>query len=291
MSQILFSRKKAFGAIMNIGLLLPVKKKKWKPVSLEIRYVEILEDINLVVCYISCLGSDAIYRKGTRRRLKAKLDAMFREGNVWPVFEHSWIKGFYQSKDYRFDEILREVAVGRTDEIISKIKGLGILANKEILVTGQSAHLEYAIEKLITKVKTMNILIPEGASEPREAEKAFAETGIPVHITTDFDILKRVRLWLRFPDDHESFDVLPERFDGTIVDLGAMKIIDTKLRKIFSINIEFSDRIKRRIGQQILNSLEKGALEGFMVAVCANAWDISVSEASVLLDMRLSFQS
>jgi hypothetical protein len=276
---------------MNIGLLLPAPKKKWKPVSLEVRYIEISENVNLVVCYLSCLGSDVINRRGTRKRIKARIDAIFQGSYVWPVLEHPLVKGFYQCEDYRFDEILREVAVGRTDEILGKIKGLGILANKEILVTGQSEHLEYAIEKLITKVKTLNILIPEGASEPREAEKAFAETGIPVHITTDFDILERVRLWLRFPDDHESFDVLPERFDGTIVDIGAMKIIDTKLRKIFSINIEFSDRIKRRIGQQILNSLEKGALEGFIAAVCANTWDISVSEASILLDMRLSFQS
>lgn len=276
---------------MNIGLLLPVIKKKWKSISLETRYVEVLENINLVVCYISCLGTDTISRKGTRKKLKAKLDRIFGEKNAWPILEHSLVKGFYQSEDYHFEEVLREVALCRADEVVNEIKGLGILANKEILVTGKSEHLEYAIEKLITKVKTMNILIPEGVSEPREAEKAFEETGIPVHITTDFEILNRVKLWLRFPFDHESFDILPEKFTGTIVDFGVMKVIDTKLRKIFSINIEFSDKIKRRLGQQILNSLEKGALEGFIVAVCANAWDISVAEASALLDMKLSFQA
>lgn len=276
---------------MNIGLLLPVEKRKWRSVSFKIHSVRILEDINLIVCFISCLGSDAISRQGTRKRLKARLDRIYGKGKVWPVLEHTLVKGFYQSGDRRYHEILREVALYRVDEIVNRIKGLGALANKEVLVTGQPAHLEHAIEKLVTKVKTMNILIPEGASEPREAERAFAETGIPIHITTDFDILNRVRLWLRFPDDHEIFDALPERFEGFIVDLGAMKIIDTKLRKIFNICIEFSDRIKRRLGQQILNSLEKGALEGFLVEVCANAWDISVAEASALLDMRLSFQS
>lgn len=276
---------------MNLGLLLPVDKKKWKPISLETRTIQILENINLVVCYVFCSGHETISGYGARKRLRARLDRIFGEGNVWPILEHPNIKGFFQNDDYRFDEILREVALCRLYEVISKIKGIGILANKEILVTGQSVHLEYAIEKLITKVKTMNILIPEGVSEPHEAERAFAETGIPIHITTDFDILNRVGLWFRFPDDHESFDDLPEKFSGIIVDFGAMKIIDTKIKKIFSISIEFSDKIKRRIGQQILSSFEKGVLEGFIIAVCANAWDISAAETSALLDMRLSFQS
>ncbi len=276
---------------MNIGLLLPVEKKKWKPISLETRTVAILESINVVVCFVHCSGYDIISRQVVRKRLKAKLDRIYGEKNVWPILEHPSLKGFFQNDDYRFEEILRDVAIYRIDDVISKIKGIGNFTNKEILVTGQSAHLEFAIEKLITKVKTMNILIPEGVSEPGEAEKAFAETGIPVHITTDFDILNRVRLWFRFPGDHESFDILPEKFSGTIVDFGAMKIIDTKLRKIFSVSIEFSDKIKRRLGQHILCSLKKGTLEGFIIAVCANAWDISIAEASKLLEIRFSFQS
>lgn len=276
---------------MNIGLLLPVDKKKWKPISLETRTVEILESINVIVCYVHCSSYEMISRQGIRKRLKTKLDRIYGEKNVWPILEHPGLKGFYQNDDYHFDEILRDVAICRLDDVINRIKGMGNLSNKEILVTGQSAHLEHAIEKLITKVKTMNILIPEGVSEPFEAEKAFVETGIPVHITTDFDILNRVKLWLRFPDDHESFDILPQKFSGTIVDFGAMKVIDTRIRKIFSVNIEFSDVIKRRLGQNILGSLEKGALEGFIIAACANAWDINVAEASELLNMRLSFQS
>ena len=133
--------------------------------------------------------------------------------------------------------------------------------------------------------------IPEDMEAPAEAEKAFLETGIPVHITNDKDVLNRNKIWLRFPGDHESFDALPQKFKGIIIDLEALKIIDTKLRKIFSIHIEFSDRIKRRLGQQLLSTWEKGVLEGFVAAVCAENWKMSVTEASTRLGTRISFNS
>jgi len=276
---------------MNIGLLLPARKKKWGSASLKICSVNITDGIDLVICYVSCPEAGSFLRPGTIKRLRARLDRILEEGNVWPVLAHPDLGGFYQSGYNRFDDIIRKIAISRADEVVSSIRGLGILTNQEILVTGEPVYLERSIEKFITKVKTLNILIPEGENEPAEAERAFAETGIPVHITTDFDILHRVRLWLRFPGDHESFDVLPGKFSGTIVDFGAMKVIDTILRKIYIINIEFSDRIKRRIGQQILSSLEKGVLESFIVAACAEAWNVRVTEASSMLGIRLSFKS
>jgi len=276
---------------MNIGLLLPARKKRWESASLKFCSINITDGIDLIVCYISCPEAGSFFRAGAVKRLRARLDRILEEGNVWPVLEHPDLGGFYQAGDSSYDSITQKVAISRADEVVGSIRGLGNLASQEILVTGRPAYLEQAIEKFITKVKTLNILIPEGESEPAEAEKAFAETGIPVHITTDFDIVRRVRLWLRYPGDHESFDELPGKFTGTIVDFGSMKLIDTKLRKIYSINIEFSDRIKRRIGQQILNSLEKGVLESFIVAACAEAWNIMVPEASSMLGIRLSLKS
>ncbi|MGI6084297.1 MAG: hypothetical protein ACOYIF_02485 [Acetivibrionales bacterium] len=276
---------------MNIGILLPVKKKGWKPAVLKTYQIEVISDLNLVVCLLPYKDTEAFSRPGFRKRLKARLDRIFNEQNVWPVLEHPAINGIYQDDAPIFTNILRELALRRFHEILGLIKGLGSLINKEILVTGASEYLEHAIEILITKVKTINILIPKGVNEPIEAEKAFLETGIPVHITTDYDVLNRTGIWIRFPDDNESFDVLPKKFKGTIVDFGAMKIIDTKLQKIFNISIEFSDRIKRRIGQQLLCAWEAGVLECFIMMVCANTWDISDAEVLKRLELRFAFIS
>jgi hypothetical protein len=286
---------------MNIGLLLPAQtikhgKKTFHGLngflrSLLLKPAPFMEGLRLVVCLLPYSSSEIQTNHGLRNKVLARLSSFFEERNIWPVLEHPDIMGLCQPSGHLYQKVLTEVAVNRFVEVLKLVRGIGELSSREILVTGGSKYLEFAISRLITKVKAMNILIPEGISAPAEAEKAFSETGIPVHITNDYDILKRNRVWLRFPDDPECFDILPEKFNGVIVDFGAMKIIDTKNRKIFTVIVEFSDKIKRRIGQQILNSLEKGALEGFIVAVCANAWDISIAEASALLDMRLSFQA
>ncbi len=323
---------------MNIGILLPVKKKWWKPVTPKTYPIEIADNLNLVVClipfnditryrdqrfrkgteslkleaeemplpeeaiparhirdwgslYSRYCDSEAMRIQGFRKRYKARIDRIIEELNVWPILEHPDISGFYQVDASVFSKVVKELALHRFDEVLSTIKGVGALINKEILVTGSSEYLEHAIEILITKVKTINILIPKGVNEPVEAEKAFLETGIPVHITTDYDVMNRTAMWIRFPDDDESFDVLPRNFKGIIVDFGAMKIIDTKARKIFNIGIDFSDKIKRRIGQQLLNTWERNVLEGFIVLVCANAWNISEPEVFKRLEMRFSFLS
>ena len=84
---------------------------------------------------------------------------------------------------------------------------------------------------------------------------------------------------------------MPQRFKGIIVDLGEMKIIDTKAQKVFSLCIEFSEKVKRRLGQQLLNTWEENVLEGFIILVCANAWDMSEAEVFKRLEMRFSFIS
>lgn len=276
---------------MNIGILLPVTKKWWKPGTLKTYPIEITSDLNIVVCMLPYYNTEAMCLPGFRKRFKVKLDRIFEEQNAWPVLEHPDIRGFYQVDTSFFAEVIKMLALQRFSDILSTIQGVGSLINKEILVTGSSEYLEHAIEILITKVKTINILIPKGVSEPIEAEKAFLETGIPVHITTDYDVLNRTTIWVRFPDDNEDFDELPQKFKGMIVDFGEMKIIDTKVQKIFGIGIEFSDRIKRRLGQQLLNAWGKGVLEGFIILVCTNAWDINESEVFKRLEMRFSFLS
>ncbi len=306
---------------MNIGLILPATKKKergpfsklyqaigsllFNSLSLETHRIELMDGLNLVACSLPFYEPEILTHEGLKKRIRTRLDKFLEEERVWPVLEHPEVRGIYFGADkdteprpndfshpgeYRFDEVLLEVAVNRFPEVLKLIQGLGNLSTREISVTGGSAHLEHAISRLITRVKAMNLLLPEGTPDPDEAEQAFAETGIPVHITTDPEVLNRTSLWLRFPDDHESFDALPGSFKGMIVDFGAMKIIDTKNQKIFSIVIEFSDKIRRKIGHSILSGWERGVLEGVVIMVCANAWEISVAETSVRLGMRLSFK-
>lgn len=292
---------------MNIGLILPAKKNREHKLfpklyqamhsyiltthSIEIYQIELMEGLNLLVCSTPLYNYGELIHISTRKKLKAKLDRIFEEGMAWPVLEHPDVKGIYGPHEFEYNEAILEVVVNRFVEVLMLIHGIGDFSSREISVTGGSAHLEYAIAKLITKVKSMNILLPEGIQEPFEAEEAFAETGIPVHITTDHEVLNRSAVWLRFPEDNESFDALPENFNGIIVDFGDMKIIDTKNKKIFNIVVEFSEKIKRKLGQSILSSWGEGVLEGAIIKVCANAWDINCTEASIKLGMKLSFKS
>jgi hypothetical protein len=310
-----------FGVKMNIGLILPVRQKDkdrskffglYKTMSslipatpmIGVQKIELAEDIGLVVCSVPLHTRDEMDGAFARKRLKQRIDRIFEEERVWPVIEHPDLMGLYCShKKPRasieesaagkppVDESIAEIAADRFLEALKLVHGVGDLSSREIAVTGGSAHLEYAIARLITRVKSVNILLPEGSQSLDEAEKAFAETGIPVHITTDIDVLDRSSVWIRFPLDHISFDALPEIFRGVIVDIGNMKIIDTKNKKIFSIIVEFSDKMKRKLGQNILSFFGEGVLEGVIIAVCANVWNTSCTEASLRLGMKLSFKS
>lgn len=293
---------------MNIGLIMPAKMEKKEirvlkrpyraicslfssTLPIETHQVELTEELHLVVCSILFRDPEILSHEGMRKKIKAKLDKVFEEERAWPILEHPEVRGLYNLQKYRFDEAIFEVVINRFLDVLKLINGIGDLSTREISVTGESSHLEYAINGLITKVKCINILLPVGSQEPNEAEQAFEETGIPVHITTDYEVLNRTSLWIRFPNDHPSFDSLPECYKGLIVDFGNMKIIDTKNKKIFTIIVEFSDKIKRKIGHTILNAWEEGVLESAFITLCANAWDISVTEASMRLGMRISFKS
>ena len=292
---------------MNIGIILPARRKQesrliqkicramgslvFATVQIETRKIELFEGLTFVVCSIPVLDGEIPANEGAGKKIKPKLARIFEEENTLMVLEHPSLKGFFNSRHYSFEDILREVAVNRFTEVLKLIRGIGNLSSREITVTGRPDHLEYAIARLITRAGSVNILLPEGSENPHEAEQAFAETGIPVHLTTDPEVLDRTALWIRFPDDYAGFDALPQNFKGIIVDFGAMQIIDTKSKKIFNIFIEFSEKIRRKIGHSILHGCESGALEGLVLSLCANAWDIGVTEASVRLDMRPSYKS
>lgn len=276
---------------MNIGLLLPVVKKRWKPLSIKTQIIEAAQDLNFIVCTLPCTDNVASLHPNYVKKVRVKLDKLFESYSVWTILEHPILQGLYQNDLSFVVSTVRKIAIERFYELIRSIRGLGRLNKMEVLITGLSPYLEYVIEKIITKVKTVNILIPEGMEEPAEAEKAFFETGIPIHITTDKDILNRNRLWLRFPDDDKSFDALPQKFEGTIVDFGALNLIDTQSKKIFPINIEFSGEIKRRLGQQLASTWPKGTLEGFVVSMYAAYCNINDVEASKKLGTRISFNS
>lgn len=292
---------------MNIGLVLPVEREHEQRIfgrlhqvigsfifaacPFEVHKIELIDGVNLIICRVLFCKPDIVSGRRIKKRLRLKLEKIFVEHKAWPILEHSDAAGFFHFENSLFEDVFSEVAVNRFAEVLKLIQGIGDITLKEVAVSGRSIYLEHAIERLLTKVKVLNILIPEGSYEPREAEEAFIETGIPVHITTDPEVLNRSAVWLRFPDDDKSFDSLPEFFKGVIIDFGVLKIIDTKNEKIFSITIEFSDKIKRKIGHSILNYFDKGVLEGVVIATCSNAWDINVTETSVKLGMRMSFIS
>ncbi|NLU53231.1 MAG: hypothetical protein GXX10_10270 [Clostridiaceae bacterium] len=291
---------------MNIGLIVPAREnKRHKPIAeifqtmgaaalmslpVETSRIRIMQDFSLVLCTVSHDASK-IHSDAVRKRLRVKLAKILERERAWPVLEHPKVKGIFNSEEYYFEEVVREAAVNRLPELLRLIRGIGDLSMREITVTGHAAHLELAITMLITKVKSLNLLLPEGTPAPVEAEMAFAETGIPVHITTDYEVLNRTPLWIRFPDDHECFDLLPAKYNGVIIDLGSMQIIDTRSKKIFNIVFEFSDKIGRKIGHSILEGWRSGFLEAAIIAICSNSWNISVSEASTRLGMRLSYKA
>lgn len=254
--------------------------------------IEIMDGVVFEAITMTRHTQEILANEGLKKKIRTRLQRYLWDARVWPVLEHPELNGLYDPHDYSVDDtLIQEIAVNRFQEVLALIQGIGDLSTKEITVTGGSNHLEYAIAKLITKVKVMNLLLPEGSLEPSEAELAFMETGIPVHITTDEEVLNRSALWLRFPFDHARFDELPQKYQGMIVDFGEAKIIDTKNQKIFTLYPEFSDRIKRKIGHANLGLWPNGLLESVVINVCSNAWELSVTDASIRLGIRLSFKS
>lgn len=274
---------------MNIGLLLPITKKWWRPFSINTHRIETIKGLNFVVCLLPSNNIKDYSQPNYIKRNKPKLDRLFEEQSIWPILEHPKLLGLYQTDLSFIKKVTQRVVIARFYEVLKNLKGIGRLNNIEILITGLPQYLEMAIAVLITKVKTINILIPEGIEEPMEAERAFSETGIPVHITNDVDVIKRNRVWLRFPQDDHSFDILPQKFNGIIIDFEALELIDTRLEKIYNINIKFSELIKRKLGRKLLNTWEKGVLEGFVITMYACFNDINEIEASISLCTRITF--
>ncbi len=289
---------------MNIGLVIPCDLKKKTeikppglmqkirsvfapPLIIEVYRVGIFKDLGLVFCIVPFENLEKISERSVKIQ-RAKISKIFEKERALPLLEHPKVKGLYGMPNYEFDKVLQKIVIKRFVELLKILRGIGDLAEREVAVTGKSPHLEHAISNLITKVKSLNLLLPRDSIAPAEAELAFAETGIPVHITNDAEVLKRSALWIRFPDDHESFDELPPKYDGIIVDLGAMRIIDTKNKKIFSIVIEFSERIRRKIGFSILEGWKDGYLESAVIALCSKLWNISLTEASIRLGTVLT---
>jgi len=307
---VLFSRIDLYhqGEIMNIGIILPVNAEKRQPVKLpgflrmfeaailnpgplEIQKIDIFQGLRLVVCGVPLKNKDILNNEIVGRRLRNRIRRVFEEERAWPLLEHPEIKGLYGLPDYSFDDVVGNIIIKRFPDVLFQLRGVGDLSRKEITITGDSAHLEYAIKTLITKVKTLNILLAENSSAPHEAEQAFLETGIPVHITTDPDVLNRSAVWIRFPNDYAGFDELPQKYNGIIIDLEAARVVDTKCKKIYRIVVEFSERIKNKIGCNILDGWKEGYLEGAVIAVCSSMWDVSIYESSDRLGMLLSFKA
>lgn len=257
---------------------------------LETHSVEIFDDLTLVVCNIRTPFGYASSIEKRQRKIKRKLEELFAVTGVWSVLEHPAIGGLFDSGRERYESVRTEVAVNRFTEILKVLKGVGRLSEKEVTITGPSTYLEYAIAKLITSVRIINILLPEGSEEPEEADLAFEETGIPVHITCDPEVLIRTSLWIRFPNDHESFDALPAGYEGAILDLGALKVINTKTRTIRNISVDLSEEMGRKIGCDVTNALDSDRLSGFLIAYGTNAWGKSAADVSVGLGMTLSLK-
>lgn len=290
---------------MNLGMILPHEANHGKetgkvtrrilsalsvvPPCIGIRRIMLDPNISLVICSIPYSRGRSSQNNGPDRRLKQRLDRILAEEGVLSVIEHPDIKNLYGSHKTRYESYLTDIAVSRFTELLGIVhRGMG-LGRMEITVTGCQRHLEYAITRLISLVKTINVLIPEGFREPGKAEEAFDETGIPVHITTDPGVLRRTPLWIRFPDDHESFDCLPAVYTGRIIDLGALKVIDTRAKRIYDICLELPESILGETGP-LPDQLRYLRLPGFLAANCANAWGESAAEASIRLNMRLNLK-
>lgn len=288
---------------MNLGMILPRKATcagkprnalhralsalSITPPTIETRGLQLDPGIRLIICYIPSSCGNAMHHNALNRRLKRRLDRIFTDEGVISVIEHPAVKDLYGSGKTRYEPYLMDIAVSRFSELLGIVyRGTG-LNRIEITVTGNQRHLEYAITRLISLVKTINVLIPEGFQEPGKAEEAFDETGIPVHITSDPEVLNRTPLWIRFPNDHESFDCLPAAYLGRIIDLGALRVIDTRAKRGYGICLELPEPFTAEIGP-LPDELRYCGLPVFLAANCANAWGESAAEASIRLNMRLS---
>lgn len=289
---------------MNLGVILPLKqdspapgffpafllpKLRFTPDPVVTNRVELHENVNLIVCGIPAAEAKDMHQGRGRSRVRRKLDRIFSDEGVLSVLEHPGLQSIYGSDKARYDRYVADIAIGRLPELAGMVHACSNASRMEIAVTGGPPYLEYAISRLINSYKCINILIPKGHEEPGEAEAAFCETGIPVHITDDPEVLERTRLWIRFPGDHEGFDILPGVYSGRIIDLGDLKVIDTRMKRVYNICLELPGDCARKLGCPP-EEFGSSRLPGFIAACCSNAWQKSASDVSLRLGMKLSLK-
>ncbi len=227
---------------------------------------------------------------GAVNRMGHELNEAFLELGVCSVLEHPKVKKLCLKA---WDGSPLEASllnITRLESILDQIQGLGDLTKKEIALTGDPGVMERAVGNLINRVKSVNLLMPAGWEEPRGVALAFEETGIPIHLTDDPEVLSRTPLWLRFPGEDGQFDAMTAGYKGIIFDVEELKLLDTKNKKIFMLRPEFSLAMKRKIGLGMLRAFDPGILEKFIALACARALNISGFGAMEILGMRMSFK-
>ena len=204
------------------------------PLYIGIKRIQLHPGISLVVCSIpypcGCAGGHE--RPG--RRLKRRLDRILAEEGVLSVIEHPAVKNLYGSHKARYESCLIDIAVSRFTELLGMAyRGTG-LGRIEVTITGSQRCLEYAITRLVPLVKTINVLIPDGFQEPGKAEEAFDETGIPVHITTDPEVLRRTLCGYGFPTIRKALTACPLSIMAELLIWGPSRLL-TPGQKGFTI--------------------------------------------------------
>lgn len=284
---------------MNLAVLDPSSEKKspkglmgifkgfLKTPDILIREVPVVNDLSLIICNIPVPNGNAMPYHRLKRRYTKRIERMLIENRVFACLAHQTLKGMIEYAFPVDQSALHEIILHRFFEVLQQNKALGRLSRLEITVTGSPVNLEFALTKLISHVKYVNLLIPEGSREPGEAESAFEETGIPIHITSDTEVLDRTHVWIRFPNDAESFDTLPEAYGGIIFDVGALRWIDTQRKRIYAIAVELPESLKKEIGYEVIDRTGSDRLSAFLVSACSRLWNLTATDASIRLGMRL----
>lgn len=155
-------------------------------------------------------------------------------------------------------------------------------------VTLSGAKKEYLKSELMSVLKNFKMVnvIAYDSDLNSLWDEFMAETGVPVCISKDFGVLSRTDIWISFEDTGVNHP-----FNGIKVDTRERKIVNPEFNKQYRIGYSFQRKLLKKLGIRLVQRFDNYVLSEFLLHMLINMKNIEISEAEVLLGVKISIMS
>ena len=158
-----------------------------------------------------------------------------------------------------------------------------ILQDMTIALSGvQKAYLNYKLMSVLSNFKLVNVIGPDNQLQDFW-DNFMDETGVPVCVTEDFDVLARSDIWISFEQT-----VARNEFDGVKIEFATKNILCKKIKKQYNMKYMFQKKLMKKLGRGLLQRFEHHILSEFLLNIIIQGHDLTLPEAEKLLGLNIS---